>query len=425
MSKILVGFFGAGLLILGGWTLFKGTPAYAPNEHVSTGSSTPESTKDSVATSPSAATQTDASGNAYTKKSVTTSTSQAHVYTQTELIAMAGNELADGIVPLGDYRYVTDAPKKGYVYLCNVRKDNPGSMVNGPWISGSTWNFLKKVTIDGTVSWPQAVFTNVVSGTYRVLTGNDLPINHTTGVFPVAASDDAHQYDANPNTISAQSIKQTLPAEPVYSNTPYCMGGEVGIMLSGVALFNAFDAGLRDAPAHELQDSCDGHPQGTGLYHYHSISNCMKDMSVSTVLGYAYDGFPITGPKVAEGKYLTTDDLDECHGLTSSVVVDGKEKVTYHYVMTQDFPYSASCFRGKPVTTSPSGAPVQGGGQSGSTQGSPASSGGQGGGQPPSEAIDACSGKTQGASCAVSTPNGTLSGTCRVPPNASLACVPN
>jgi hypothetical protein len=308
-------------------------------------------------------TQANSSSAQTNTSSVAAPLSGAHVYTQAELLAMADNKYADGTVPLGDYKYVTDAAKKGYIYLCNVRKDNPGSMVNGPWISGDTWNFLKKVTVDGAVSWPDAFFSNVISGTYRVLTGNDLPVSHATGVFPVAASDDAHAYDPNPNAISAQVIKENLPADPIYSETPYCMGGEVGIMLSGVALFNAFDAGLRDAPAHELQDACDGHPQGSGEYHYHSLPSCLKDTGETTVLGFAFDGFPITGPKVADGKYLATDDLDECHGLVSEIIVDGKLKTTYHYVMTQDFPYSASCFRGKPamyMSQSPNGQMQQG-----------------------------------------------------------------
>src|SRR6185369_301052 len=64
--------------------------------------------------------------------------------------------------------------------------------------------------------------------------------------------------------------------------------------------------------------------------------------------------FPITGPLVAQGRYLTTDDLDECHGITSEIIQDEQKKTTYHYVMTQDFPYSVSCFRGKPVRLGPS-----------------------------------------------------------------------
>lgn len=127
------------------------------------------------------------------------------------------------------------------------------------------------------------------------------------------------------------------------------MGGEVGVMLTGVALFNAFDAGGRDAGAWEIQDACEGHPQGSGLYHYHTLSSCIKDVSVSTVVGFALDGFPITGPKVGDKNYLTTSDLDECHGIVSEVTLDGKKTTTYHYVMTQDFPYSASCFRSKAI----------------------------------------------------------------------------
>jgi hypothetical protein len=350
-----------------------------------------------------------------------TSTLGQKAYSDSELLSMARDAFSSGVVPLGDYKYVTSGAKKGYVYLCNARKDNPGSMVLGPWVSGDTWNFKQKVTVDGSVTWKNATFVQTISGAYRTLTGNDLPINHTTGVFPVALSDDAHQYDANPNTISSQQLKVSLPAKPTYSSTPYCMtGGEVGIMTSGVALFNAFDAGLRDAPAHELQDTCGGHPQGSGEYHYHSLPSCLKDTSIKTVIGFAYDGFPITGPVVTKGKYLTTSNLDECHGITSEILLDGRKTVSYHYVMTYDFPYSASCFRGKPVVTGPSaGTPPQGM-QQGTSQGSQ-----QPGGTPPQEAITACASKSSGASCSFTGGRGeTVSGTCQTPQGSSLACVP-
>jgi hypothetical protein len=352
------------------------------------------------------------------------------VYTNAQLLAMAGNPYVKGEVPLGDYKYVTTAPKKGYVYLCNVHKDNPGSMVNGPWMHGTTWNFLSKVSVQGAVSWPQATFSNVISGVYRKLTGNDLPVGYKTGTFPVQTSDPAAAYDPNPNIISAQTLRVSVPANPTYSDTPYCMGGEVGIMTDGVALFDGFDAGLRDAPAHELQDSCDGHPQGSGEYHYHSLSGCFKDMSEEMILGYAYDGFPITGPEVAPNKFLVTDNLDECHGITSAINENGKQVVTYHYVMTQDFPYSASCFRGKPTTTGPSGgAPNTSISKSGASSNASAQ-GGQSNSQtagqaPPQAAIDACSGKSVDDACSVTTPNGSINGSCRIPPNSSLACVPS
>jgi hypothetical protein len=352
------------------------------------------------------------------------------VLSDAELVAMAGTDFVDGKLPLGDGKYVTSGPKKGYIYLCNVRTDSTqGAGTDGPWITGTTWNIDQKVSVQGSVSWPNASFSDTIASGMRTLAGNDLPINHTTGTYPITSSDPASAYDRNPNSIKVQTIRASLPANPQYSDTPYCMGGEVGIMLSGVALFNGFDAQNRDAAAHEVQDSCDGHPQEAGEYHYHSLSSCFKDTGVETVLGFAYDGFPITGPMVANGRYLTTADLDECHGITSRVILDGKKTITYHYVMTEDFPYSASCFRGKPVMNGPS---VKGQSQNGA----PGQMNGQGqmrGGQnqmgqlpqPPQAAFDACVGKNSGKSCFMNTPNGQLTGMCRVPPNlTALACVP-
>ena len=96
-------------------------------------------------------------------------------------------------------------------------------------------------------------------------------------------------------------------------------------MLSGVSLFSAIDAPGRDAPAHELQDKCNGHPQVTGAYHYHNLSPCLDDAKQvdgsSGLLGYAVDGLGIYGPNAVGGKKLDSKDLDECHGTTSVVIV--------------------------------------------------------------------------------------------------------
>lgn len=359
-----------------------------------------------------------------TGSTVSTASAGPHVYTHAELLALAGDDFANGLVPLGDKKYSLTGPKKGYVYLCRLMAGGGGAEVDGSWIGATTWQLHGKPTVDGSVSWPNASFSNAISGLSRIISGNALPKTHTTGIYPVKSTDDAYKYDRNPNTITAQSLKFTLPANPTYSDTPYCMGGEAGIMLSGVPLFNSFDAELRDAAAHEIQDSCDGHPQEKGEYHYHSLSSCFKDTNVETVLGFAYDGFPITGPVVEPGKYLTTSDLDECHGLTSEVVLEGKRVTTYHYVMTYDFPYSVSCFRGKPVSTTPSAA------ASGSAPASTKPAGATDpvrtpGGTPPPEATAACSGKSSGATCSFSTPQGTVSGVCDTPPGASLACIPH
>lgn len=360
-------------------------------------------------------------------------TNDTQVLSDSDLLTIAGNTYADGNVPLGDDKYVTSGPQKGYVYLCNVPPMGKGAQSSGPWIHGNMWNFLEKLSVSGSVSWPNAMFTNVVSGNTRTLSGNDLPISHTTGTFPISSSDAVSKYDMNPNSISLQSFNDNLPANPAYSKTPYCIRGEVGIMLSGVPLFDGFDAELRDAQAHEAQDSCSGHPQNSGEYHYHGLSSCFKDIDEKTVLGYALDGFPITGPQVATSKYLKTDDLDECHGITSEIMENGVATMTYHYVMTYDFPYSVSCFRGQPTEYMVI-SNGQGGqnGQGLQNQGMPnqgAQNGQSGPNQintPPQEALNACKSKSSGDLCSFTSPHGdVISGTCKIPPRSSLACVPN
>lgn len=263
-----------------------------------------------------------------------------------------GNKYASGILPVGDGKYSTSTASKGTVYTCsqyaqNLAQEQGGAGRRGPWFSadGQTYDINKKISVRGAVTWTTQ-FSQTVNSVGRTITTNDMP-SHATGVFPIAASDPAYAYDRNPNKIQTQSLTLNLPLSPTYGQ-PQCMGGEAGIMLTGALLFNAFDAAGRDGGAWEIQDSCSGHPQALGEYHYHTLSSCISDTNVSTIIGYALDGFPITGPKVGANNILTTDDLDECHGITSNLMIDGKSTSTYHYVMTQDFPYSVSCFRAKP-----------------------------------------------------------------------------
>ena len=185
-----------------------------------------------------------------------------------------------------------------------------------------------------------------------------MPISpYTTGTYPIAASDPAYAYDRNPNRIAGHSIDFTFAATPTANSTPACMasGGTIGVTLTGVAIFNAFDAHGYDGAAREEQDACHGHPDQSSTYHYHGfIQTCSNDAGSltanSSLLGYALDGFGIYGPWY-DGKILTSADLDVCHGTTSAVMWDGKLTSIYHYVSTYDFPYTIGCFRGTPIDT--------------------------------------------------------------------------
>ena len=272
-----------------------------------------------------------------TMASTTTTTTPVHTVDPTHL-------------PVGDGKWTT-TPKRGYLYTCQTTFTGGGAQAKGPWFNsdGTTWDSTKKGEVDGSVSWSSQL-TSAISGSYRTFIGNDLP-NHTTGKFPISPTDDVHAYDGNPNSISSQVLSAKVPASPTVAAKPSCIRGEVGIVLTGSVLFDAFDAGGRDAVAWEAQDHCEGHPQQSGVYHYHSLTTCIADPGTgqSTLLGYALDGFGIYGMRGADGRELTNDDLDECHGTTSPVMWDGKLVTMYHYVATREFPYTVGCFKGTPV----------------------------------------------------------------------------
>jgi hypothetical protein len=245
----------------------------------------------------------------------------------------------------------TSGAKRGYLYLCNRPNGRGGASQDGPWIDGSTWDLTEKLLVDGAVRWSEATYRARLSGSRRVLSGNGLPTSHTTGTYPISQSDDVYRYDRNPNSIRAQSVRLELPARPRKASSAQCIGGgAVGMLDTGVALYHAVDATGRDAPAHEVQDSCDGHPQISGVYHYHALPRCLKTGSSgshSKRIGWALDGFPIYGPRGEGGEYMLGSRLDACHGHTHTVKIDGVRRSTYHYHATMEFPYTVGCFRGE------------------------------------------------------------------------------
>jgi hypothetical protein len=202
-----------------------------------------------------------------------------------------------------------------------------------------------------------------------VFTGNGLP-DHVTGSYPIAATDDAYQYDRNPNSIREQQVQIRLTASPVLAAQASCVGmGAIGIMTSGVVIFNALDAGGNDAVAHEIQDDCGGHPQQQGQYHYHGYSACLDDggSGHSALIGWAFDGFGMYGPRGEDGEVLTNADLDACHGHTHVIEWNGQQVEMYHYHTTYEYPYTLGCYRGTAVQVEQPrrqpGGPGTGGGQ--------------------------------------------------------------
>ena len=302
----------------------------------STESSTSPTIRSSTATSSTATTSTTVSG-------------------ATVVNTWSPSTLDPAALPLGDALVSTSAAAVGGLFVCDSGNPNGGgAFAVGPWIdeAAGTWDMSQKVAVQGDVPWPDATFSERVTGDGRALSSNGLPVHDHTGTFPISASDPAAAYDRNPNSIAMKASAITLPTAPKVAATPTCLPkGPIGMLRNGVAMFAPVDALNRDAVAHETQDGCGGHPERSGTYHYHDVPTCIRDVAVgpSTVVGFAYDGFPIVVERDAEGALPTDADLDECHGRASAIVLDGTVVTTYHYSATLEFPDVMGCYRGTPA----------------------------------------------------------------------------
>ncbi|MFZ6845459.1 YHYH protein [Undibacterium sp. RuTC16W] len=257
-------------------------------------------------------------------------------------------------LPVGDGKFTRSAPAVGYVYTCYSAVGSGGATSKGPWFNsdGVTWSSLSKISVQGAISWVSSFA--VTLGSNLGISGNGLP-STPTGKFPIASTDPAYAYDRNPNSIQTATIAWGLPANPTVAASPTCTGlGAIGVLLDGARLYNADDGANRDAVAWEVQDACQGHPERTGQYHHHSISSCLSQKDQvgqhSPLVGYIADGFGIYGNQGENGKAISNADLDECHGHTHAITVNGVTVNQYHYHQTKEFPYTVGCFKGTPVT---------------------------------------------------------------------------
>ena len=269
--------------------------------------------------------------------------------TSIQVLPKPGTDLT--ALPLGDTKVTTTGPGKvGWTWACTPGNPNaPGAIHDGPWIEGDTWNLLEKLAVRGDISWKSAAkYAEQSTSTLRTITTMRVPTVGTTGEFPIAKDDPAYQYDRNPSSITPRTKTVSIPMNPVKAAKTSCLPmGAIGVAVNGVMLYNALNARNMDARAHEMQDSCEGHPN-FAEYHYHAGSACVvgNETGSSTLFGYAFDGFGIYVERDKSGNMLTNKSLDACHGRTSKVMWNGKMQKIYHYVVTQEFPYLLGCFTG-------------------------------------------------------------------------------
>lgn len=184
------------------------------------------------------------------------------------------------------------------------------------------------------------------NGTHIVLDSQGYP-NHPTAMFP--NSD-------NPNHIEVQKFQFRFPFEPrLNDHITRLPMGPIGVALNGVVFFNPFEQGGMNAVEGYSEvwlDSCCGHPEQRGVYHYHKYPVCVKSpfrdngRQHSPVIGFAFDGFPVYGPYDTDGvkakDLIGSKALDVCNGHLDDVR-------GYHYHVTPGrFPYIVGGYAGVP-----------------------------------------------------------------------------
>lgn len=193
--------------------------------------------------------------------------------------------------------------------------------------------------------------TSITSdGTWIYIKSKNLP-DHKSSYYPTSnALYEAYSgttfsgvtFKKNPNTIVEQSATLKIPLNPVvatnHAATPL---GVIGIALNGVALFNQYAGPNNQALSGEIVsfDKYYGHPQNTGVYHYHVEPLYLTTVksTKSGLMGFLLDGFPVYGPQEEDGTTVTNSLLDAYHGHTHKTV-DYPNGI-YHYHFTTEAPY--------------------------------------------------------------------------------------
>ena len=208
-----------------------------------------------------------------------------------------------------------------------------------------------------------------VSGSNLVVKSSNLP-NYKSYYY----GSSSELYEALPsgnksagsNLISSQNFKYSIPVTPT-PNTGATLSGtqaglsSIGVTTNGLAIFNN-SANAPDVLYTEsfTFDNYAGHPQNSGIYHYHAEPTKLST-SDAKLIGIALDGYLIYGKKCDNGTADTSDDftpgqptaasdgttnattgigassatqLDRLHGHTT--VTQHLTTATYHYHVAND-----------------------------------------------------------------------------------------
>jgi len=270
-------------------------------------------------------------------------------------------------------------PVRGGLDVCDYKFLNgvplgPIQVLESPWRRGLNLSIpaMKESAVAGAVKMKHN-FKMTETKTTRTFKGNGIP-PFPVGEFPILPDNPAYKFYSKTPTFAPWYTSDKIPIEPYKldvsitkypkaNKKPSCLPSLVmGVALDGITWHAEIAAD--QTPEGQVRffdpnggiptDNCFGHPWDAH-YHIHGFSwKCLtkkidSGTKASPLYGYAFDGFGIYGPLDENGKWITNDQLDECHGRTARVMFNGKMQKIYHYVLNNEYPYSIGCFRGTPA----------------------------------------------------------------------------
>ena len=159
----------------------------------------------------------------------------------------------------------------------------------------------------------------------------------------VATTPDGLALTVQPDPETANPISLSINICPTKAaSTTATNMGTIGVMISGAALFNAYDGTGSPAEQQNVSytftdasdvsqtaaflDNCNGHctpAQAGNVYHDHGVSSCLTAQvdtagGPSHIVGVALDGYPVYGGRDLQGRVISTAQLDACNGITSA-----------------------------------------------------------------------------------------------------------
>lgn len=227
-------------------------------------------------------------------------------------------------------------------------KDASGTIDVMEAVSATGWGENVAITDrDGSFEYVSDGYPN-----HDLLSEYILPDDGTTCV-PHPTAECSH-IEPLATAILAEPIDVTITSTPeLVDETTSCIFGSMGVMISGVAVFNPYEGDgttvamnanftLTDDDGVEVpfMDPCNGHPSPAPVnaYHYHGLPGCVTEQvdeedGPSHIIGFAYDGFPVYGDRDIDGVQIDPTVLDDCNGLESPTpeFPDG----IYHYVLLE------------------------------------------------------------------------------------------